>query len=534
MNIGLRSSMRTMHLALLFALGAILTSLGVGLAQDDRVIVVGHAEISESYDPAYAFNPTTGMVHRVTYETLVTFPDTDASSIEPLLAESWSVSTDGLVYTFDLRDDVTFSNGDPVAAEDVVFSFERLRNVRAQPSFLTDPIASVEAVDDLTVAITLTGPRPSFLAELTNSAFSITNADVVRENGGTSGADAAEADDALDYLNQNSAGSGPYLLESWAQQEQTVLVRNPDYWGDQPFFDRIVIVNIPEAATQRVALVSGDIDLATDLTPDQVVNLADSPDVEIYLGSSTWTHFLLMNRDPDIGGPMADPLVARAVRYALDYEGYRDLWEGSVTPGTNMWIGLAGAYGQDQALERDLESARALMEEAGYADGFEVTLEYPDMTFAGVNLSTNAQKIQADLADIGITVRLLPGEVQVALEGYRSGNQGFAYWFWGPDKLDPVDFLEFLPGGKVATERARWARDMVSEDILTLIDAARTETNPDLRRQLFDQLQDFAQEDSAFAPFSVPAIQTAFRTDIDGYVWHPQWGVDLSLLSRSP
>jgi hypothetical protein len=109
------------------------------------------------------------------------------------------------------------------------------------------------------------------------------------------------------------------------------------------------------------------------------------------------------------------------------------------------------------------------MAEAGYADGFEVTMHYADLTWAGVSLSTNAQKIQADLAEIGITVRLLPGEVQVALEGYRNGTQGFGYWFWGPDKLDPVDFLEFLPGGKVAGERARWTPDMIDEATRALI-----------------------------------------------------------------
>lgn len=518
---------------LLLGVVLLLFALGSAWAQSEEVIVIGHAEIAESYDPAHAFNPTSGMVHQVTYDTLVTFPEADASSIEPLLAESWTISEDDLVYTFTLRDDVTFVGGEPLTADDVVFSFNRLKNVGAQPSFLADPIASVEAEDDRTVSITLTAPRPSFLAELTNSAFSVVNADAVRERGGTDAEDAAETDAAMSFLNQTSAGTGPYVLESWTPQEQTVLVRNPDYWGEPPFFDRIVIVNIPEAATQRVALVSGNIDLATDLTPDQVANLAGNEDIDIYLGSSTWTHFLLMNRDPAIGGPMADPLVAQAVRYALDYQGYRDLWAGSVTPGTNMWVGLAGAFGQDRALTRDLERARELLAEAGYDNGFEITLQYPDLTFAGVNLSTNAQKIQADLADIGINVRLLPGEVQVALEGYRSGQQGFAYWFWGPDKLDPVDFLEFLPGGKVATERARWTEDMVDEEILELIARAREESDPAARSELFDRLQRFAQEDSAFAPFLVPAIQTAFRADIEGYVRHPQWGVDLSLLSRS-
>jgi peptide/nickel transport system substrate-binding protein len=240
-----------------------------------------------------------------------------------------------------------------------------------------------------------------------------------------------------------------------------------------------------------------------------------------------------MNRDPEIGGPMANPLVAKAVRYALDYQGYRDLWAGSVTPGTNMWIGLAGAYGQDKAITRDLDMAKSLMAEAGYADGFETTLSYPDFTFNGVNLSTNAQKIQADLAEIGITVNLNPGEVQVSLEEYRNGQQGFGYWFWGPDKLDPVDFLEFLPGGKVATDRTKWTPEMAPQDILDLIAQAKVESDASTRTDIFNKLQDYAQAEGAFAPFSVPAVQTAFRSNIKGYVWHPQWSLDVALLSRA-
>ncbi len=507
--------------------------LGVAQAQDETTLVIGHAEITEAYDPAHAFNPTSGMVNHVTYDTLVMFPEADASSIEPLLAESWSVSDDGLTYTFNLRDDVTFANGDPLQAEDVVFSFNRLKNVRAQPSFLADPIVSVEAVDDQTVTITLAEPRPSFLSELTNPAFSVVNAEVVRAEGGTDAEDAAETDAAVDYLDQTSAGTGPYMLESWTPQEETVLVRNPNYWGEAPFFERIIIVNIPEAATQKVALESGDIDLATDLTPDQVAEMEGNEDIGIFRGTGRWTHFLLMNRDAEIGGPLADPLVALAVRHALDYQGYRDLWQGGVTPGSNMWVGLAGAYAQEQAMERDLERARELLAEAGYENGFETTLSYPDLTWEGVNMSTNAQKIQADLAEIGVTVALRPMEVQVALEEYRTGQQGFGYWFWGPDKLDPVDFLEFLPGGKVSGERARWTEDMADAEVLELVNQAKLETDPAVRTDLFNQLQDFAQENSAFAPFLVPAVQTAFRADIEGYVWHPQWGVDLALLSRA-
>ncbi|MFW5943603.1 MAG: ABC transporter substrate-binding protein, partial [Chloroflexota bacterium] len=500
---------------------------------EERVLVIGHSEVTESYDLAHAFNPTSGMIHRVTYDTLVTFPDDATDSIEPNLATEWEISDDATVYTFTLRDDVTFANGDPLTADDVVFSFNRLQNVRSNPSFLSDPIAGVEALDEHTVEITLVEPRPSFLVEIINTAFSISNDEEVRDAGGTDADDAAESDGAQEFLDQNSVGTGPYMLESWTPQEETVLVRNPNYWGEQPYFDRVVIVNLPEAATQKVALESGDIDIATDLTPDQVVEMEGNPDISIFRDLDRWTHFLLMNRDPDIGGPVSDPDVALAIRLALDYEGYRELWEGSVTPGSNMWVGLAGAFGQDRAMERDLDRARELLADAGYPDGFDVTLSFPDFTNSGVALATNAQKVQADLAEVGINVELRPMEVQVALEEYRNGQQGFAYWFWGPDILDPIDFLSFLPGGKVALERTNWTEDMAPPEILDLIAQARVEADPDQRLEVFEELQIFAQESGAYAPFNVPTIQVAYGADIEGFVWHPEWGVDVTLLSRS-
>lgn len=501
-------------------------------AQDEKVLVIGHAESTDSLDPARGYTQTTGIVHRATYSTLVTFPDADSSSIEPRLASSWEISDDGLTYTFTLREGAVFSDGEPVTADDVVFSVNRLKNVKGNPAFLADNIIGVAAVDETTVQFTLAVARPSFLAELTNPVFSVTNADVVRANGGTDAEDAAETDTAEAYLNSTSAGSGPYILEKWDQQVETVLVRNPNYWGEAPYFDRVIITNIPEAATQKTALEAGDIDMALDLSADQLGSLQNDPAITIYRGPSQYTHFLLMNQDPAVGGPVSDPKVQLAIRYALDYEGYKALW-GGVTPGSNMAYGLFASYGEDKALQRDLDQARALLAEAGYPDGFEVTLSYPDFTWQGVNMNTNAQKIQADLAEVGITVELNPGELQVSLEEYRSGQQGFAYWFWGPDILDPLDLLSFLPGGKVATERALWLPENADADLLALIEQAKVETDPDARVAVFGQLQDYLQQNGPFAPFNQPDLQTAYRADIQGYVFHPQWTLDVAILSRA-
>jgi peptide/nickel transport system substrate-binding protein len=509
---------------------ALLGSALVG-AQDERVLVIGHAESTDSLDPARGFTQTTGIVNKVTYDTLVTFPDADASEILPQLATDWTISEDGLEYTFTLRDDVLFASGNSLSADDVVFSMNRLMNVNGNPSFLADNIESVTANDDGTVTFTLVQADPSFLSLLPNYAFSIVDSQMVMEQGGTDADDAAETDTAEEYLNGTSAGTGPYILENWEREVETVLVRNPNYYGEQPYFDRVIITNIAEPATQKLALESGDVDMALDLTRDQIATLVDDPALTVFSGPSVYTHFLLMNQDEELGGPVSNPTVQLAIRYALDYEGYKALWGGNV-PATNLTYGLAGAFGEEEAFGRDLERARELLAEAGYPDGFDITLSYPDFSWQGVNMNTNAQKLQADLAEVGINATLRPGELQVSLEEYRNGDQGFAYWFWGPDILDPKDVLSFLPGGKVATERANWMPENASDEVLSLIEEAQAETDPDARLAIYGELQEYLQENGPFAPFNQPALQTAYASDIQGYLLHPQWLMDISLLER--
>ena len=523
---------RLKHLLFLVAALALLLAAFTGLAQDEKVLVIGHTETTDSYDPANGFTGTSHIVNHVAYDQLVTFPDEDASRILPRLADSWEISEDGMTYTFSINPDAVFANGDDVTAEDVAFSLNRLKYRDGNPSFLADPIDSVAAIDDDHVAVTLVEPRPSFLSEITSPVFSVTNADVVRANGGTDAMDAAETDEAGAYLDSTSAGSGPYILDFWEPQNRTELVRNEGYWGEQPYFDRVIIINMPEAATQKAALEAGEIDIALDLSSDQVAEFEGNPDIEIFRGLSNWTHFIIMNTDESLSGPFANPTVQLAVRYALDYEGYKTIW-GGVTPGSNMWVGLFTAFGEDRAFSRDLDRARELLAEAGYADGLDMPLEYPDITIGGVPFSTNAQKIQADLAEVGINVILMPGEMQVALERYRSGDHGVGYWLWGPDILDPVDFTSFLPGGKVATERNNWQLEDVPEDIQALIGRAKTASDPNERMEVYTALQEFNQQHGPFAPFNVPEQPTAYLATLEGYIFHPHWTVDVSILSRA-
>lgn len=500
--------------------------------EDASTLVIAIAEDTVSYDPQRAFETLPTIIHKATYQTLVTFPDDSVETVIPDLAESWEISEDGTVYTFTLMDGPTFSNGDPVTASDVAFSFNRLKNLAGNPSFLAETIASVEAPDDKTVVLTLTQPDPAILAKLVFDAFSVVNQSEVEAQGGTAGGDAATADTAEDWLNSNSAGSGPYVLESWEPTVETVLVRNENYWGEPPAIDRVIFRNIAEAATQKIQLEAGDIDIAMDLTADQLPSLEGVENVTIYEDLSDTLIFLKGNQDPEVGGPMADPLVQKAVRYALDYEGIRALAGGeSVSPASMLPVGFLGAYEANSGITRDLEQTQALLAEAGYPDGVDIELAYPDFTFVGVNFGTFAQKVQADLTEAGFNVSLAPAEVGVALEAYRQGLEPFGLWLWLPDYRDSLDYVEFLPEGVVGL-RTNWTNENADETILELRDALKVETDDAVRAEMFGEMQDYLMEQGPYAPILQPGMQIGLNSELEGFVYNPQWRVDVSLLSK--
>ena len=174
----------------------------------------------------------------------------------------------------------------------------------------------MEAPDAGTVVLTLANPDPAILAKLVFGAFGVVNQKQVEEQGGTAAADAATTDKAEEWLNSNSAGSGPYMLEKWEPGVETVLVRNPNFWGEPAKMERVIFRNVAEAATQKIQLEAGDIDIAMDLTADQVPSLKENQNVAVYEDLSSTLIFLKANQDPEVGGPLSDPKVQQAIRYA--------------------------------------------------------------------------------------------------------------------------------------------------------------------------------------------------------------------------
>ena len=517
---------------LMVLLTTIALSLSAAHAQDEKVLVVGSAEFVDSFDPARSYSPTPIMSLQATYDTLVTFPADSADKFEPRVAKSWDVSDDNLTYTFHLRDDVKFSDGTPLTADDVVFSFKRFQNIKGNPSFLAATIADVTATDPTTVVVKLNVVDPAILAKIVAWPFSIVNSKVVKEQGGSDAADADKSDKAEAFFASGSAGSGPYILESYEKESQLVLVRNPNYWGTAPYFDRVIFQNIPEAAAQKVALEAGDIDVALGVTPDQVDAINSTDGLSVYTTGAFTLYYLAMNRDKQYSGPFADPKVEEAIHYALDYDGFRKIaGPGAVTPAAMLPAGMFGAYGSDKALKRDIDKAKSLLAEAGYPDGFETTLDYPTYTQEGLNIETLAQKMVSDLAEVGIKVKLVPGDIGTFIEKARSGKLGFFLVWWQPDYLDPDNYLYFLPG-RNGGNRVQWLEKDAEPGLLELRDKALTEVNPDERVKLFAQVQDLWQGGTPFAAFLQGSIQIGHRNDIQGVFRHPQWLLDVATLSR--
>lgn len=235
--------------------------------------------------------------------------------------------------------------------------------------------------------------------------------------------------------------------------------------------------------------------------------------------------FLLMNMDEELGGPVSDPLVQEAIRYALDYDGYKYIiGEGTVTPLSFIQVGFLGCLGEREEGFRDLEKAKELLVEAGYPDGFTIDFPVTDLIPEGIALTDLAQKIKADLAEVGITLEI---ETSTWAGGYgdqyRNGEIGFSVMYWSPDYNDPVVQLKFLPGQMVG-ERVNWSEGSEPE-LEAFYSQILATSDEDEKVALLEQVQEYTSE---FGPY-IPIAQYPTNVVIDANLK----GVEFSNIYRT-
>ncbi|WP_165368005.1 ABC transporter substrate-binding protein, partial [Phytoactinopolyspora endophytica] len=484
---------------------------------DDQTLVVDASFDLQTADPNRQYETTGSIVAKALYDTLLTFDGDDVTQPVDGLA-SYEMSDDDRVLTLTMEDGHTFSDGSEVTVDDAVFSLQRVQGILGNPSFLLDGV-TVEKTSETTLTLTSEEPNPALPFILPNPALGVVNQEVLEENGGSTD----ENDAAESFLNDESAGSGPYILESFDAASEVVFTANPEYSGDAPAYGRVVLRNV-EGETQRLNVQAGESQIALDLNPDQVAEL-DTESVNVVSSASRYVIFLLLNQDDEISQVTSDPDFLEAVKLAIDYDTIVALaGEGSVRPGGFIPSLFNGSLGAEDGNQRDVQAAQSALDASGY-DGEEVTLSFPnDITVQGLSLQSIAESVQAQLAEIGVTVTLAPAPVATELDAYRDGLEEIGLWYWGPDFPDPSNYLAFTPGELVGL-RAGWT---VDDDpaVADLAETARDAVGDQDRASAYEELQIAQNASGPFIPLLQPAQNVATAPSITSVQLNPVWTID--------
>lgn len=495
-----------------------------------NTVVVAMGSGFSTLDPGYVYEKYPPLIVNACYETLFKFYDNEGAA-EPCLVDTYEFSEDALTLTVTLKDGITFASGNPMTSADVMFSINRCKNLQGNPSFICDTIESMEAPDEKTIVFHLTQPDSAILSKLTYSSTAVLDSEVVKANGGTDAEDAATADTAQAYLDTTSAGSGMYVMTSYTPDEEVVLEKNPNYWGEATNVDKFIIKIQPDSNTQMMTLSTGDVDVAMNMTDDTMAELAGVENVEMINGATKTVGFVMMNMNEEYGGPVSDPTVQKAIRKALDYTGIQTIiGEGTLTPYSIIQSGFMGSKGEREADYANLEEAKALLAEAGYADGFDVDLTVCDLDMEGVALTDLAQKVKDDLSQIGINVNIVSQPWAAGYgDAYRDGTLGFTVMYWGTDYNDPNVQLEFLPGANVGL-RAGWTTEM-NPELAALYQEAMKATDNDARIEVLEQIQDMTYEDGPFIMIAQAPAHIGYNTRLEGVAISDPYALDLTLIN---
>ncbi|MEM7212669.1 MAG: ABC transporter substrate-binding protein, partial [Pseudomonadota bacterium] len=368
------------------AVGALALALGTGAALAAKTdITVGMQLEPPHLDPTSA---AAGAIDSVLYsnvfEGLTRFGSD--GSVNPGLAKSWEISEDGLTYTFTLQEGVTFHDGSAMDAEDVKFSLDRARaedSANAQKGLFAN-IASVDAVDPLTVKVTLSTPTGNFL-------FNMAWGDAV-----------IVAPETIDGIKQTPIGTGAFRFNNWVQGDSITLVRNADYWGTPAKLDKATFKFISDPTAAFAAMMAEDLDAFTGYpAPENLPQFDADPRFNVLVGSTEGETILSTNNKQP---PLDNPKVRAAIAHAIDRQaiidgamfGYGTPIGSHFAPHNPAYVDLTGNSTHDPA------KAKALLAEAGLADGFKTTLKLPPPSYA----RRGGEIIAAQLRQIGVTVEI--------------------------------------------------------------------------------------------------------------------------------
>ena len=493
------------------AAGAAAMTIGgrVALAQQPNTLIIGNQGAQTHFDPHGGQDYPTSVIIRNVYDGLVDVVGMPPR-IEPRLATDWTVSGDGLVYTFNLNREAKFHDGAPVTAEAVRYSFERIKAVGRGNNWMIDGVVgpdSIRVVDDHTVEFTLLQPFAPFLQVL--PWISVVNPAVIEANEG--------GDLGQTYLLNDTAGSGPFTVARFEPENVIDFRRDPTYWREGGGnTDTVIWRYVRENTNQRLMLQRGEIHMAVDLTSDDMSALEGAPGVVRVIEPGDRTFSIKMNTEH---GPLSDVNLRKAVSHAFDYEamrsvsGFADLMHGPLP---------SGFFGHDPSIDvprKDLDRAREYLAQTAYPEGG-LTLDIVHVV--GLEQQRLWCLVLLDsLQELNIDVNIRPSTWPDMVRMCESPETfpDFFSVYLGVSYADP-DVIAFA--GYHSSRNGGWQNGVYNNaEVDALIEAARFEPDEARRAELYSQIQQNIVDDAPDLFGVVERAKVGLRDNVENYEFSP-------------
>jgi peptide/nickel transport system substrate-binding protein len=467
----------------------------------NMLVIANRIDDITTIDPAQSFEFAGSDVSRNIYNKLVNFDPLNLDAgYQPDLATSWTVSEDGRTITFTMREGVMFHSGNPVRAEDVEFSLRRVVTLNKTPSFILtqfgftpENVGETIVAEGNTIRIT-TDKRyaTSFVLNcLTATIGGVVDKELVMAN-------EVDGDLGNSWLATNSAGSGPYVLQSWKPNESVTLVSNPDYYGGAPAMERVIVRHVQESATQRLMLERGDIDVARNLNPEDIAGARAAEGIAIDDELRGRLMYISVNQKHEM---LSKPEVRQAIKYLVDYEGMQNSFlNGQYTIHQNFLPRTYLGAVDENPFSLNIEKAKELLASAGVGP-FEIEV--------GVREAQErieiTQSLQNTFAQAGITLNITVGTAKAILGRYRARELDMYMGAWGPDYPDPhtnAGTFAYNPDNSdeagatgLLAYRNAWDTGGLTEKVA----AAVVEGDRDTRAKMYAEIQSEFRDTAPFA-----------------------------------
>lgn len=525
---------------LLTASAALALAMGVAqptLAETPKDTLVQAWAIDDiiTMDPGEAFEISTAEMTSNTYSLLVRLDLSDTSKVVGDLAESWTVSDDGLTYTFKLKPGMKFASGNPITAEDVAYSFERAVKLDKSPAFILTQFGltgdnvseKAKAVDEQTFVFTVDQPyAPSFVLNcLTATVASVVDKKLVLEH--VKPVEPSETykydnDFGNEWLKTGYAGSGPFKLREWRANEVVVLERNDNYFGEKAKLARVIYRHMKESSGQRLALEAGDIDVARNLEPGDYEAVSKNADLSTTSAAKGTVYYISLNQKNE---DLAKPEVREAFKYLVDYDAIGATLIKGIGEIHQSFLpkGVLGAL-DENPYKLDVAKAKELLAKAGYSDGFSVTMDVRNtQPVTGI-----AESFQQTLGQVGVKLEIIPGDGKQTLTKYRARNHDMYIGDWGMDYFDPHSNAETFASnpdnsdeGKVKTLAWRNAWDV--PELTKKTREALLERDSAKRAETYKELQKVVLEESPFVIIYQKTEVAGLRGSVKDYKLGPSF-----------